>query len=95
MDRPDCGVCKPRGLKKVNRRVSSVRSIDYERPQVWSSAETRVDEWQITTHGEACRSIIMSNMEGILQPLTLFLLILPGSQQKQIVPVTKLLVNPN
>jgi hypothetical protein len=59
---------------------------------VWSSAETRVDEWQITTHGGACRSIIMSNMEGILQPLTL---ILPGSQQKQIVPVTKLLVNPN
>lgn len=92
MDRSDCGICKPCGIKKVDRRVSSVRSIDYERPRVWSSAETRVDEWQITTHGGACRSIIMSNMEGILQPLTL---ILPGSQQKQIVPVTKLLVNPN
>jgi len=37
----------------------------------------------------------MSNMEFILQPLPLFLLILAGSQQKQIVTVTKLLVDPN
>jgi hypothetical protein len=78
--------------QKANHRVSSVRSVDCERPQVWNSADTCIDNWQITTHGEACRSIIMSNMEFILQSLPLFLV---GSQQKQIIPVTKLLVNPN
>jgi len=52
--------------------------LAYEWSQIEFSVESSVDEWQNKAHGGAFRPITKPNMEFILQPWQLFLVILAG-----------------